>query len=449
MSSAYARRALYLVALVTVAAGCSQNPGGRPDGGGPVSFVGRACSVDAECGDLRCDTIRRQCICLSDESCQSADPAAPVRYCNNYTGLCVEEIAGCKSDLDCAEAEYCDSAIRACRAKKSFCAPCANDNECGGEGDLCVEEPSLGAKFCGRACGVNEDCARGSECVEKGGALQCWPAPNPLTPAETATCASFKGCTPDALGACESDADCGLADQKCDSARGQCVAIEQACPFGTACDPRHKICVAQCIQDSDCGDERLRCVNRVCEPISVCATDSECPITQVCSVQPGEATGQCIPVCQSNDQCPVGQVCRQGGDMRARCEPGCSANTHCALDQRCNAQGQCEGPLVGGTRTCQATPVCQTCEFCSSTESACKPARDTYPYCVECMGSGECADGLCVLYDTPVGGDGKSYCSQFCGAGQECPQGFSCRSLGGGTQYVCIPTDFQCQGKCQ
>jgi hypothetical protein len=458
MPRALARTALIVLAFA--AAGCPENRPPQGDAGVSVDFVGRSCSVDAECGDLRCDTIRRQCICLSDESCQSADPEAPVRYCNNYTGLCVEEISGCRGDIDCQQTEYCDSSIRACRSKKSFCEPCVANNECGGEGDHCIPEPSLNQNFCGRACATPADCPRGADCLDKGGAKQCWPAPNPLNPGDVPTCKNFKGCTPDSLKTCTTNADCSdVGDQKCDTGRGQCVAIQQVCPFGTACDPRHRICVAQCTVDEDCGDESLRCVNRVCEPASVCSTDGQCPANKVCNVPLGASAGECIPACQTSDECPVGNLCKQGADGRSRCEPGCTSNLHCPLDQRCNtAQGQCEGPVVGSTRTCQATPVCQTCEFCNGTTSACQPATQVFPYCKgggvneTCTSSAECKqgsrEGLCVLFDTSVGGDGKSYCAEFCGAGQECPQGFACRSLGGGTQFVCLPTDFKCAGKC-
>jgi tetratricopeptide (TPR) repeat protein len=64
----------------------------------PEATLGNACRVDAECGTLRCDKVRRQCICLSDMSCLTSDPFAPPQYCNNYTGLCVTEITGCKAE---------------------------------------------------------------------------------------------------------------------------------------------------------------------------------------------------------------------------------------------------------------------------------------------------------------------------------------------------------------
>src|SRR3954471_17353580 len=96
------RRFPLLSAIGFVLSGCPNQPIVTPPDpdAGPTEFVGRACNVDAECGTLRCDKVRRQCICLSDESCNTtlADGGpSPVRYCNNYTGLCVDSIAGCKA----------------------------------------------------------------------------------------------------------------------------------------------------------------------------------------------------------------------------------------------------------------------------------------------------------------------------------------------------------------
>jgi hypothetical protein len=439
-----ARVAVVLLALGSWA--CTSPGGGTsPDAGVALDFVGRSCNVDAECGELRCDKVRRQCICLSDESCRSADPDAPLRYCNNYTGLCVTEIAGCTSDAQCDVVEFCDSSTRTCRARKTFCAPCTADNQCGGEGDLCLLEQSLGQTFCGKACATAADCPRGASCQQLGGALQCWPAPNPLTPNEPSTCAAFKGCTPDSLQPCDTNADCGGGfDQRCDQASGRCVALVQACPFGTVCDPRNRICVAECAADADCGDAALRCVNRVCEPVSDCDSDANCPANKVCSVAPGATSGQCVSPCQSTQECPLGQVCAAGTDGRHRCQPGCTSNLNCPLDQRCDTQKQaCEGPVVGSTRTCQATVACNTCELCDGAASECTDARLQFPYCAPCLSSSQCPGGTCVLMD-----DGLSYCARFCGSGQECPQGFACLAIGGGAQSACVPADRRCENKC-
>lgn len=415
-----------------------------PDAG-PLEFVGRACNVDAECGSLRCDKVRRQCICLSDESCKSPDPAQPVRYCNNYTGLCVEEITGCKRDADCGTTQYCDPSIRSCRPLKAFCESCAQDTECGGAQDNCVLDTNLNEKFCGKACGVNADCPRGATCQDQGGYKQCWPNESPV-PGQTPSCANFKGCTPDSLRTCNADAECGDSSQRCDPARGKCVALEQVCPFGTACDPRARICVAVCFVDADCGDPvKLRCVDKLCEPIDECENDLQCPANKVCAIAPGQVKGQCTPFCQADKDCPIGQACLKVND-RYKCEAGCASNANCPLEQRCNPTTRlCEGPTVGGARTCQATVVCNTCELCDATKFECASAKtgsSAFPHCAPCTSPAECTGGTCVSLD-----DGNSYCLRFCGAGIECPQGFACLTTGTG-QQVCAPSNRQCTGKC-
>lgn len=441
-----------LVATIFVCAsvllGCPPSGGGGGGGNvdaGPIDFVGRSCNVDAECGDLRCDKIRRQCICLSDESCRSTDPAAPIKYCNNYTGLCLEEISGCKSDSECAATEFCDSSIRACRSVKSFCEACTRDGECGGAQDNCVAATD-GSKYCSKACATSSDCPRGAACQ----AATCVPAQNPLTPSEPASCANFKGCTPDSLRTCSANADCAdLGDQRCDAARGKCVAIQQVCSFGTVCDPRNKICVSECAADQDCGDATLRCVNKVCEPISECTTDSQCPVNKVCSIPPGASAGSCQPFCQTDSECPLGNICERQTDGRYRCVAGCRTNSSCALDQRCNASNQCEGPNVGATRTCQATAACANCELCNPTKYECYAAKGTFPYCQPCQSSiPDCPGGVCLQMS-----NGLTYCAKSCVTGQECPNGFVCLGYGGtladgGVNSACVPSDRSCTNKC-
>src|SRR5258706_8557617 len=169
--------------------------------------------------------------------------------------------------------------------------------------DNCVLDEAAGQFFCGRACSVNADCPRGATCQQKGAALQCWPSESPL-PGQVANCKNFKGCTPDSLRTCNNDADCGDLSQRCDPAQGKCVAIEQVCPFGTTCDPRAKICVADCAVDADSGAPNLRCSSRVCELIGECTVDLDCPANKICSVPPAALSGSCAPFCQGERDCP-------------------------------------------------------------------------------------------------------------------------------------------------
>lgn len=406
---------------------------------GTVDFVGRACNVDAECGSLRCDKVRRQCICLSDLSCLSA-PDQPLKFCNNYTGLCVTEITGCKGDTECGENQYCDASTRSCQALRTFCQTCTNSRECGGAGDNCVLDTVLNRRFCGTACEGNADCPRGATCQDKDGARQCWP--DRTATGQVATCNNFTGCVPDSLRTCNQTSDCGDASQRCDATQGKCVAQLQACPFGTTCDPRLKLCLAECTQDEDCGDATLRCVNRICEPLSECHVDDDCALNKSCAIPPGAQVGECKTSCGTDTECPLGQVCVSNGG-RASCRAGCSSNADCALDQRCNATSRtCEGPVVGADRVCQGTSACRTCEVCDGVNTVCRPAKNDFPHCLPCSSSTECAGGTCVALT------GQQVCARFCGPGQaECPQGFACLTLTTG-QQACVPSDRSCSGKC-
>ena len=443
-----------LLGLLVLSAGCSRTGASTPGpDAGTLEYVGLACNVDAECGELRCDKVRRQCICLSDSSCQAESSEAPQRFCNNFTGLCVTEIVGCVRDADCVDAvgqadatQYCDAAVRACRPKKGFCQPCLQDSECGGAGDLCLLEAATNRKFCGKACADSIDCPRGAACNDVNGRKQCQPSQNPLTPGEAAICSDFRGCTPDLLRRCDSNSDCGdSGEQRCDLSVGLCVAVEQVCPFGTACDPRNRICVSECTTDSDCGDADLRCINRICEPTSECRQDSDCASNKVCSVPPGQTVGQCQPFCQTDANCPLGQLCKKGADNRYRCEAGCSSNGDCPIDTRCNLNTrQCDGPVVNSIRTCQSSVACNGCELCHPTLFQCQDARTGFPYCATCSSDSECTGGACVQLD-----DGLRYCARSCVSGQECPQGFVCLPIGGGASSACVPSDRQCKGKCQ
>lgn len=443
-------RVVLLVLFVSLA-GCPvvNRPVPLPEDAGTADFVGRACNVDAECGALRCDRVRRQCICLTDESCRTGvNVGSMPKYCNNFTGLCVEEIAGCRADSECASGEYCDPSIRGCRPLKGFCETCGSNNECGGQNDNCVLDTALSQKFCGKACTATADCPRGSTCVMKDNALQCWPDRTPQ--GRPATCRDFQGCVPDSLRSCNTSVDCGDSSQRCDPRQGKCVAAEQVCPFGTSCDSRARLCVAECARDADCGDARLRCINRVCEPLNECMTDAECSNNRVCTKGPGETIGRCQPFCTTDTQCPIGQVCARSVNGRFSCLPGCSSNAGCGLDQRCNTTTRiCEGPSLGRLRICQATSACGTCELCDGASNLCRSARlgpdggvGGFPHCVGCSSANECTGGTCVALPS-----GASVCAQFCGGGQECPQGFACLSLTTGGS-ACVPADRSCTGKC-
>lgn len=444
-------RFLFIIVVGGALFGCptvtNQRP--LPADAGSADYVGRFCNVDAECGVLRCDKVRRQCICLSDLSCAGTDPNAPPRFCNNYTGLCVTDITGCKTDAECGQTSFCDPSTRSCHSLKSFCQSCIEDRECGGRGDNCILDTTLNRKFCGTACDVSADCPRGATCQDKGGVKQCWP--DRTATGQLATCNNFAGCTPDSLRTCNTNADCGDMSQRCDVAQGKCVAVQQVCPFGTTCDPRLKLCLAECVQDADCGSTTLRCVNRSCEPVSACQVDGDCPDNKSCAMAPGATVGECKTSCGADSECPLSQVCVADGG-RASCQAGCTNNGGCGLDQRCNSSRRCEGPVVAGARVCQGTSVCRTCEVCDGVSNTCGLATSTFPHCQPCSSSADCAGGTCVALSLSLSdggvGIGQQVCAKTCGPGQaECPMSFVCLTLTSG-QQACVPSDRSCVGKC-
>jgi len=289
---------------------------------------------------------------------------------------------------------------------------------------------------------LNADCPRGATCQDKNGKKQCWPFESPV-PGQTASCKNFKGCTPDSLRTCNNDTECADLSQRCDPAQGKCVAIEQVCPFGTTCDPRAKICTADCAVDADCGDPKLHCTNRVCELIGECMTETDCPANKICSVPPNATQGTCAPFCAGDADCPIGQTCQMISG-RYKCAPGCATNQNCPLDQRCNTTTHlCEGPVVGSARVCQATSACRTCETCDPAKYECVSAKTAFPHCLACSSPSECGGGTCVAL-----GDGN-WCLRYCFTGSECPSGFVCLGLSSSTgQSVCVPSTRTCAGKC-
>lgn len=463
--------ALTALAVSGILAGCPNGGNRLPDGGViALDLVGRACNVDAECKasdagvDLRCDPVRRVCICLSDLDC-NRNPEAPVRFCNNYTGLCVANVAGCKSNADCEASEYCDPSIRACQPVKTFCEQCATDEECGGAGDDCVLDPNLNQKFCATACETKSDCPRGGECRDFGGKKLCGPPTQVDTEGNIPSCLSFESCTPDTLQTCNSDAECTQSEgQRCDTSQGRCIALERKCPFGTACDPTAKICVTECSIDEDCGDSNQRCINRVCEAPFSCEEDSDCSASRVCSKAPGQTVGQCRPFCQSDAECPLATICSESADGRSRCVEGCrpcdpsmatcgprDGNRGCPIESRCGAAGLCEYAPEGEPSYCQSSSACDTCESCNLSPNLgeqfrCRSARLSFPYCERCATPTECGGGgTCVQLV-----DGLTYCMRQCGGGQECPQGFVCQTTNqttadGGVLSACVPSDRSCK----
>jgi hypothetical protein len=405
-------------------------------------------------GNLRCDPVRRQCICTSDQDCADLDPTGELVYCNNFTGLCVSDVAGCTANNECPAASYCDQDTRSCKVRKGFCEPCSTDLECGSDADDCLYDSSLKQSFCGQHCTANADCPANAECADFSGKKQCWPKAGK-------NCKVFMGCTPDSKASCEKTSDCAaVPDQVCDPGSGLCVARNQSCPFGQICDSKSRICVDACSSDADCIAiaSNLRCVNRACEPIGECAAsaadpsgDKDCPANKVCSFNAGMTFGQCVPFCSSDSECAQGTICIPTSEGRRKCQPGCRVHADCPLDKACikptgAAIGTCQGTPGA---TCQTDEVCPPCGTCDLATHACTiRSKISDGYCRSCGADADCGDGHCLTLG------GLQRCGQPCPA-TGCPRGFVCNEICVNGNYVgftctgqtfaeCIPVDQSC-----
>lgn len=123
--------------------------------------VRNLCSVNADCG--------MEAYCAGDGrctgGCQSGDDCYPGDTCNLGDNRCVA--GGCRSTtLDCGFNEFCDPAVGDCYdAGGTYCEPCTNDNECGGDGDLCLNLGGGYGRFCGAECASESDCPGGYTCI--------------------------------------------------------------------------------------------------------------------------------------------------------------------------------------------------------------------------------------------------------------------------------------------
>jgi hypothetical protein len=476
------------IALLGCSSSSTGSTTGTADAGG--SSVGRSCSVDVECGGLKCDPVRKQCICRADTDCAAIGArdggVGPAPFCNNFTGLCVKALpqGACIDSSACTAANtFCNPQTRACEPIREFCGGCTPDQDiqCGA-GSHCVTDDSVKLSFCSKGCNHGEACVPGATCQDLFGTgdMQCWP--------NQTNCKKFVGCVPDSLATCDDTHPCADANQLCNVGLGVCKAKVQACSAGTICDPASFTCVNQCGLDSDC-DTGKKCVNKVCQVVGTCTEDSNCPTDKVCNIGAG-GLGECVNPCVSDASCAPGNLCldfpEPDGSTRKKCQQGCLRNTDCPLDQVCeddsgalfqattgsNVHGLCNDQL-NGKKACQASQACGTCEVCNPDQTCGSAAAGSY--CKACSPSspGDCPDpnAVCLsLHGRDSQGNVYGGAPYFCGmpcnpAGTadntSCPAGFACQVLTGSQSgNICVPSDLNCifttgdvsrlgQNKCQ
>ncbi|MBS2022729.1 MAG: hypothetical protein JST92_09985 [Deltaproteobacteria bacterium] len=429
------------------------------------------CSSDTECDTgFKCDREQRRCVCTSDAACPSG------KFCNAFSGVCVDSVGGCTSDSVCKAGQYCDRGLRTCKPITQVCGTCKTDAQCG-SGSKCAAHPDFpnAGTFCVPLCVSGGDagtagCPAGLTCratdASAGATQICVP--------KTGACGVSNACTPDSLAVCHSNTDCTDATQQCDTSLAQCVAKNRVCPAGDACDPQQRVCVHTCDVDSDCtaieGGNGYRCRNNACFKLTTCNLDTDCAVGAICSPNP-DGSKSCRPGCTQATDCPLAQGCNND-PQHPRCNGGCTQNSDCPLNTVCNA-GACVSTFGGCSQACQSTAVCPVGSYCSSSNccvatalsSVCAPGctasvqNNCYSvYIRPCNNTNECTNpapstGLPALPGTTcVAAAGSTYCRgtvqvKPCTGASDClGKGFVCSSYGNGP--VCFPFETPAEAAC-
>lgn len=208
-------------------------------------------------------------------------------------------------------------------------------------------------------------------------------------------CGAEGVCVPIATG-CDGDDDCADGEF-CSPSSGRCVSEQERCdrnsaqcPTGQQCDALDGFCrpIGLCNSDADCGTAEQCSRQGNCEPVP-CDASLDCG-------QPGLVCddGICTTGCALPEApCPSGQFCRDGDDDIGECITGCNE------DRDCNFGFVCD---LGTTPAlCIAEPPCELDEDCRPDE-ICRVEQ-----CVQapCSADADCPDGLICARAQCVGGD--------------------------------------------
>jgi hypothetical protein len=183
---------------------------------------------------------------------------------------------------------------------------------------------------------------------------------------------------------CTSDANCGGATPRCDTAASRCVACLETldCDDDQVCALPAARCVSSCLVTGGCSDEQP-----VCDSAGICRgceVDDECP-----SGAPRcNSDGACVE-CRAASDCaeePDAPFCSASGECVE-----CISDGHCDdEDERCSAVlGECATPCAesSGAET-------EGAGACSSDDPICDP---DIGFCVECRSDEDCdSDERCL-----------------------------------------------------
>jgi len=173
-----------------------------------------------------------------------------------------------------------------------------------------------------------------------------------------------------------------------------------------------------------------------------CSDDTEC-ITAYCA-DPGDGVRRCLPPCQGDaGTCLAGEVCAAAAGACGGCVPRGLVVGARGIGEPCDTDEECgsaycfmdEGVRYC-SRTCTEATEAEDCGdgfHCREVDGAGScvrgPREDVGGGCVT---NADCGSGICATR-----ADGERWCTAFCDTPMDCPDGFLCEDVGGGT--ICVP----------
>ncbi|MEM7608716.1 MAG: trypsin-like serine protease [Myxococcota bacterium] len=233
-----------------------------------------------------------------------------------------------------------------------------------------------------------------------------------------------EGCT--ALGeVCITNEEC--SSELCQTTTGGTICTQECdplrprigCPAGFLCESTANSCSGLCAPDNELSLElgaacsrNADCASGVCAD-SVCAAPCApgrglCLADEVCAA-PDSGCGACVAADTRpgprnlGESCDTNEDCREGNCFEA------SGVAYCS-------------------RTCEDDAGCGEGFYCRTNTCILGQREGTGGACVD---NDDCAGGFCVTEGE------RTWCSDFCTTGEECPDGFACSAVG--DAMICQP----------
>lgn len=263
----------------------------------PAAATCVACLGDGDCTDEVClvdaaDSTNNECVgCVDSDDC-SGDTGT----CDTDSNECV----GCLMDSDCT-----DPAMAKCDTGTNTCVECDSSTQCAGTGENeCV-------------AGACVECTEGTA-EDDCGDFSCNPATNECTETERG---SVTRC-----GACVSDTDCGLDDDRC-------VAMDF---MGAARDGGY------CLKRGSTG-----CLPPYTSPTEERASLSGAAPEQYCGIREDLTTCEAVRDLVDGSSCDMDTECGAEGLTDGRCETVNLTTNRCTYD--CGGTDECRSGTICGT----------------------------------------------------------------------------------------------------